>query len=286
MSHIRPLLLSTFGGLALLLAGALSPRPADAPAAISDPAAESVLDNAITALSPERLHWLRMGLWQQGNLASLSYQAEGTFLAGPDHRLRLDLHVRAGNTTNRLQVVSDGRKLWQVEQTGAAAPSVSWVNMGPVLEILERRDTPVERREAFYRYQLFAGPGPLLESLRPGTTFTRRETVRWRDRDIVLLTGVRALPPREKNWPDFLPRHCRLFLDAHTLWPHRLEWWGRGPEQQKDSVLLQVEFRDPVCNETVPEQAFTYRPGNGDVKDLTKIWLNGVRNGFTGLELP
>lgn len=286
MSQTRPLPLAALGGLALLLAGALAPQPAGPHAALPDPAAARLLDDAVAALAPERLRWLRMGLWQQGNFSSLTYQAAGTFFAGPDHRLRLDLQVRAGNTANRLQVVSDGRRLWQVEQTGAAAPTVSCVNLGPVLEAVERPQTRPERREEFYRRQLFAGPGPLLESLRPGTTFAAPQPARWHDRAVLLLTGVRAAPAREKTWPDFLPRQCRLFLDARTLWPHRLEWWGPGPEQKADSLLLEVEFRDPVRNEVVPEQAFTYRPGRADVKDLTKVWLNNVRTGFGGLELP
>src|SRR5262249_38329239 len=148
------------------------------------------------------------------------------YLSGPDHRLRLDLQVRAGNAARRMQVVSDGHTLWQIDQCGPAERAVSRVNLKPGLGTLYSRGTSGRRPEEFYSHQWFAGPAPLLQDLRPTMTFTRCQPARWREHDVLLLNGVRSQPPAEKTWPDFLPRQCRLYLDAQTLWPYRLEWWG------------------------------------------------------------
>jgi hypothetical protein len=292
MSRTRSLLLP-LAGLSLLLVGALTPTPparVTAPVPIypvhADADAERILEQAVAALAPERLRWLRMNLWQQGNLAALIYRAEGVYLAGPDHRLRLDLQVHAGGAASRLQVVSDGQTLWQIEQTSPAERTVGRVKLGAVLEALENPQITAERRAEFYRRQLFAGPGPLLQSLQPGTTFTRCQNVRWAGRDVLLLTGVRAPPRNATPWPAFLPRQCRLFLDSRTLWPHRLEWWGPVPDCTEDCLLLEVEFRDPVLGQAAAEQVFAFQPGKAPVTDLTRSWVESVQTGFPEALLP
>src|SRR5262245_47673456 len=92
MCRTRILLLSCLGCLAVLLAGALTVPPSQAPFVPPRPDldANRTLDRAVAALNAERPHWLRISLWQQGNLSALTYQAEGVYLSGPDHRLRLD----------------------------------------------------------------------------------------------------------------------------------------------------------------------------------------------------
>jgi hypothetical protein len=272
-------MLSCLGGLAILLAGALTPPAAQTPPR-ADAEANRVLDRAVAALSADHFRWLRMNLWQQASLPALTYQAEGVYLSGPDHRLRLDLQVRAGNAASRLQVVSDGHTFWQIAQHGPAGRSVSRVDLKPVLQLLLSPGTGAARREEFYSHQWFAGPAPLLQTLRPALTFTRCQPVRWHERDALLLTGVRSVPPEEKNCPDYLPRQCRLFLDAQSLWPHRLEWWGPMPTNRQDQMLLQLEFRDPVLGQAVADQVFAFQPGKEKVKDLTTDWMDGVRHGF------
>ncbi len=293
MSRTRTLLFPFLAGLTVLIGGALTPTPTPgrvtAPVPIfpvhADPEAAAALDQAIAALAPERVPWLRMDLWQRGNLAALAYQAEGVYVAGPEHRLRLDLQVRAGSAASRLQVVSNGRTLWQIEQTGAAKPTVARVELGDVFKALNSSGTSDERREEFYRKQLFAGPGPLLHSLKPGTIFTRRQRVRWHERDLILLTGVRNADRSTTPWPMFLPRQCRLFLDARTLWPHRLEWWGPVPACDGDCLLMEVEFRNPVRGQEVPEQVFAFQPGSAAVTDLTRHWVEGIHWGFRDVAL-
>ena len=79
--------------------------------------------------------------------------------------------------------------------------------------------------------------------------------VRRDSRAFIKLTGswsdevMRTLVPADERWPDGLPRQCRLYLEAPTLWPHRVEWWGPLRANAGDALLLQMEFRDPIINQ-------------------------------------
>src|SRR5581483_10991063 len=118
----------------------------------------------------------------------------------------------------------------------------------------------------FYGTQFFTGLEPLLTNLRRQVTFTRRDTVHWRGHDVVLLTGVwSAPPPADQEWPAYFPRQCRLFLDPGTHWPHRVEWWGPTTlPKPGDSLIVQMEFRNPVLGQPQPDAEFVFRPGPGE----------------------
>ena len=103
-------------------------------------------------------------------------------------------------------------------------------------------------------------------------TFTRKETGRWKGHAVVRLTG-RKPPPV----PDNQPGECRLYLDAQTLWPCRIEWLGRVPDRG-DVLLVQMEFRDPVLGQPVHDEAFHFDPGSAVVIDGTDRWLAIVRD--------
>jgi hypothetical protein len=262
----------------VLIAGALTKQvpaslPPTAPPPIfpvrADAAAMQALDQAVAAVDADRLGWVQARLWQKVHVPALPFQAEGTYQGGPGHRLRLDLQVRTADANSRLLIVSDGRTLWQSEEH-AAGNSVSRVDLGKVLEVVE---TP-EARAAFYRRQL--GPAPLLLSLRRQVTFPRRDRVRWRGREVILLTGVWSKPPSDGTWADYFPRQCRLYLDARTLWLHRVEWWGPTSQRDGDSLVSELEFRDPAFGQAIPEQMFAFQPGKEKVTDWTANWVKAI----------
>jgi hypothetical protein len=223
--------------VAILLTGALSSQPADTARAALSPevctAAVNALDEAITRLDLGHVAWLETTVWQKACFDQFTYQAEGRYLAGPDNRFRLELTTRQGNGTAIYLVVGDGKSTWEGTRFGDG----SW-----------RR---VTRRS---EQQGFRGVLPLLHALRSCMTWTRRETVRRQGRIFIKLTG-----PLLDSTADPLARpdqpllHCparesRLYLDAETLWPHRVEWWGRSSSQSGDALLMQMEFRDPHFN--------------------------------------
>src|SRR5262249_33484209 len=152
------------------------------------------------------------------NVASLRFEADGLYLAGPNHRLRLDLQVQAQGVRRRMQVISNGPALWQAEQRRDRW-RVSRVNMGELRGTLDDPETVAEACAEFHRSHLFTGPCLMLRSLRQDVVFTRYDRVAWTERDVYLLTGVRRAPS-VASCPDFQPRQCRLILDARTHWPH------------------------------------------------------------------
>ncbi len=81
------------------------------------------------------------------------------------------------------------------------------------------------------------------------------------------------LAPAEEAWPTSLPRQCHLYLDAHTYWPQRVEWWGPTVAKGGDRLQVQMEFRNPVFNRPltadVCAQLFAFQPGDASVKDET-----------------
>lgn len=280
MSWSRFLVLPLLAGVTLFAAGALTPQPSPTESLFlpppvfpvrADPAAAQVLQEAIAALAPDRLRWIKTELWQQASVPPLTFQARGLYLGGPDNRLRLDLQVQQDTARSRLLIVSDGRTLWQAQQIAGQDRAVSRLDLAKVLSALRRPDTSPQRREDFFRRQFFLGLTPLLHDLQAALIFTRRQAARWRDREVILLTGVWSAPPPE--WPISFPRQCRLFLDARTRWPHRLEWWGPLPKRNGcDCLLLQMEFRNPVVGRPLSEAQFHFQPGRSQVTDLTAEW--------------
>jgi len=284
MSCVRFCLLPILSGSIFLLTGALSspssPSLSPAPPAPADPAAAQMLDRALERLAGQRLDWVEMNLWQQVNVQELCYQAEGRYLAGPDHRFRLDLHTHVGSTDGRLQVVSDGATLWQSRRIGAGPASVSKIDLKEVLAILNRPGTPPQLRDEFFHSQFQLGILPLLRGLRQQVTWSKKETVRRNGRVLLKLSGAWSADPTHANallaapWPAGLPRQGRLYLDPQTLWPHRVEWWGPDPPQAEDAPLVQMEFRDPVLNRPLsPERCaveFTLSDGPAGAIDQTR----------------
>lgn len=295
MSWRRSLLLPILTGLAVLLTGALgqqapqSPPPSQppstpAPAAAPKepkalPAAVDALAKAIDALDPKKIKWLQTNLWQRMDLQGLVFQTEGRYLSGPEHQMRLDMTVHLTDGDVQLRIVSDGREYWETMRLPNGEQRTYKVGLKSVLDVLNGPGSVPQLREEFDQIQSFAGMLPLLQSLRDQLTFVNRAPGRWKDHDIIKLTGVWAKPPTppDKPWLAFFPRQCQLFLDAKTHWPYRLEWWGPSYGEGDDVLLLQIEFRDPVINQELPAKEFAYSTTEKDVPDRTKELTDSVR---------
>jgi hypothetical protein len=302
MSFLRSLLLPILAGLGLILSGALAQQtspPAKSPSAAppakpkadlplpkADPKATATLDQALEALDPKRLKWMKTTLWQQVDVQGLTFQAEGAYLAGPDHRMRLDLAVHLGGTTGKLEVVSDGTDLWQVQQVGKGERTVTKVQLREVLQALDNPRTPAEVRDEYYRTESFAGLVPLLKSIREQMAFTGQEEATWHGHRVLKLTGLWNRPEAtsEKRWLPYIPRLCRVYLDAKTLWPHRIEWWGPTPPRAEEALLMQMEFRDPVLHQELPAATFRFDPGTTEFADRTRESAERVRRRTEELE--
>jgi hypothetical protein len=292
MSHFRTVLLPVLACAALLLTGAVGPQsapvaaPAPAPPAHIDPAAAGALDRAIDLLDPRQTPWLELTLWQRVRSDDLSYQAQGRYLLAPGRRLRLELQVQVGETQGETLMVSDGQVLWKANRIGPNDRTVTKVEIGTVVEDLANPGTAPQLRDVFLQDHCLAGIAPLLRGLRQRMTGLRQEAVRWKGRDILLLTGSWPAAPAGvvAGGESFASRQCRLFLDTATAWPHRIEWWGPAPEGEASALLLEMEFRNPRLNrELTPEQCareFTFDPGPHEVPDQTRDELELLHRTF------
>jgi len=299
MSHVRHVWLLFAVAAAVLLPAALAQqaaqpaRPAEpaktppAPAPKADPDAVKSLDLALERYGPRRIGWVKTTLWQQVDVQGLTYQAEGTYLSGPDYRLRLDLKVRLGGTAGETVQVCDGKTVWTAMEVGGERNVVKY-SLKQVLDALNAPGVPPEMREQFLQEQAFVSVVPLLHNLKQQVVFTRQEKAQWQGREALLLTGVwnadvtKVIGPNERL-PAWMPRTCKMYLDAKVHWPLRIEWWGPAPPQGEDVLLLQIEFRDPLilAADAKPpaglEQQFTFNEGGALVTDQTKPLTEKLR---------
>jgi hypothetical protein len=117
------------------------------------------------------------------------------------------------------------------------------------------RATPGEARAEVIETHLTQDQAPahlpaLLKHLREGLREATMQSGLWQDLPVVRICGKwtpRDDTPKELR-PPVQPRACHLFLDARTLWPVRIEWWG-AERPHAPALLLQMEFRDLTVNE-------------------------------------
>jgi hypothetical protein len=245
-----------------------------------DAAATKVLTDALDQLDPKKVAWLETTIWQQADVQGLTFQTEGKYQSGPDHRLHLDLRVQLGDTLGQLGVVSDGKMVWEEMSAGKNTLRTK-LDISKVLEVLPGSGETERLRHDFLLSQSFFGVGPLLQTIKERMTVTQQEKVQRGGKDMIKLTAIwsDANPP-SGQWPPYIARQCELFLGsagpANTLWPYRLEWWG--PTRAGDGLLLQMEFRDPKLNQPLPAdkvaQVFHFDPGKAEVVDKTKTMVD------------
>jgi hypothetical protein len=298
------LLLPLVASFALLIAVAVaqqpSPLPADksAPApparqaAKADPQGTKTLDEAIKQLDPKKLAWVQTTFWERADVQGLSFQAEGSYLSAPDHRLHLDLNVHMDDAKGKLEIVSDGTRLWEAMQLGQQPRFVRQkVELAKVLESLNGNVEADKVRDEFFQAQLFAGIVPLLQSIQKRMIVTRQDKARHNGKEATKLTAgwgpeiSKAISTSDKPWPAFYARQCCIYLEPlgpeKILWPQRFEWWGPAPPRPGDSMLLEIEFRDPKLNQPLsPErcaQEFKFEPGTGEIPDRTEQAVESVK---------
>ena len=158
------LLLPSLTATAVLLTGALGQQapptaqsPASAaPAPKADPAAERIIREAIDGLDPKRLGWLEIKLQQEVYATGFSFKADGRYLSGPDHRLRLELTVHVGGTDGVLHIISDGSTVWEEVYVGKGEHFISKWDLKRIQEKLTNPGTLPQIAEQFYRSRSFA----------------------------------------------------------------------------------------------------------------------------------
>ena len=136
--------------------------------------------------------WLETTLWQRVCYQGLDYEAQGRYLSGPEHRIRLDLTTQVGATPGKLHLVSDGSTVWKAQRIGPGDEwmTVTRVTLGLLFATLPPGAALEQVRDEFLRGESFGGVHALMTGLRRQMTWVRRELVRRNGRDFIKLTGV------------------------------------------------------------------------------------------------
>jgi hypothetical protein len=242
------------------------------------------VDRAILGQREPRLSWLQASVWLRARLGDLAFIAEGRHLRAPGQRFRLDMHTHLDETVaanparpveGQVLSVCDGRDLWSAQRVSGEA----WTNVTRLrtAQLLDGPATapPVLRNE-FLGCHALRGTELMLYNMQSHMEWVRREdaaegvrlTGRWKDWARANLLQGRQV------WPALVPRYCRLTLSGDRPWPARVEYWGPREEGGPDSLLVEMEFREPVFDRPLPEdecaRLFSFDAGDSPVEDLTQ----------------
>jgi hypothetical protein len=227
--------------------------------------ARQLLQKALEKLAGQDAAWMKTKIRQTMADADSNFVAEGFLQRGPNHCAHLEMDVVRAGKRGRLLVVSDGEIVARVRKMPDALPVVVVERLPALAEDSQEKDAGV--KEEFLARQCCGGPAPLLAPIHKHLRNARLRTGLLQDTPVIQIQG--ELSPDSapvcigaKN----LPSRAHVYLDAQTLWPIRLEWWGVD-RTNSPQVVLRVEFLEPSINRelSVAEcmRMFSYRP-DGD----------------------
>jgi hypothetical protein len=261
-----------------IISTAQAARPATESAKARDtaelPEAVQLLHSAIDHLRSPKANCLETTLWQRATVGEVVYEAEGKYQCAPRGRMRLDLETRTGDVVSRLRLISDGTRLLQATGLNASAwSSAGFVDTWTVVERSEGKVSTEDVRRTFLQGRSGGGPGELLQTALAQYSWTKKAKVKRAGAIYYKIAGKRK---SATETPDLNVEisDCRLYLDVDTLWPHRVEWWGKAFRATQPSLLFQVEFRDPILSESLtPDKLaseFSIDPHDYPIEDQTE----------------
>jgi hypothetical protein len=207
---------------------------------------------AIANLVGERAVWLKTTFRQKMIDRGSTCCAEGLLQRGPNQCVRLELQVLTDGEPSRLLIVSDGELLAQETNVSGHAPDRRCDKLPG-----EATASPGDQaaREAYLATHGCGGPLAVLRHLLGSLQNLKLHTGLLEGKEVVQIRGEVAGSP--------LPvQSCHVFLDAKTLWPHRVEW--RSARRSAVQPVVQLEFLDPVLNQELSEEEctrlFSYQP--------------------------
>jgi hypothetical protein len=266
-----------------------SPGPAKpAPAVVkADKDAGKVLDQAIAELDPKKHPWMEWNVWEKADVQDVTSTCDGHYLLGPDRRMNLNLKVNVAGEDSEMRIVSDGKQVWNWSRSADKEERANRYDLTKVNALLSAPGTMPQFSDNFFKNQSFWGLLPLLQTLRQQMVFTSQTKENWQGHSVVKLTGAWSSDyakawSQNNVWAAYQPRNCRLYVDQQTHWPHRLEWWGPTAPRGPDSLLLEVEFREPhllAAGQKPPDrytQAFHFDAGKAEPRDLTEQYLQQI----------
>ncbi len=210
------------------------PFPADIKVAAGDPDPARLFARALADL--RQAPWLRLTVWQRLHDPQDGYESEAHLTLGPDFCARMETTVRTGKVKSHTLLISDGRAVAEVVRLPGAREKVTGAYL-PAGEAADKRGQYLQERGC-------VGPLPLLTELHQLVATWKLDTGFIAAKAVYRLQGeIDGNVPKQKT---LAARSCRLYLDAATFLPVRLEWWTA--DRASARLRLEMEFRDLEIN--------------------------------------
>lgn len=214
-------------------------------------------------------------------------------------RLELKVQLDAETATSLLQVC-DGRYLWTYKRDAQDRSSVSRIALLPVAEALDEMGQ-LPQPGKIGEWLGLGGVPRLLRTLDACFRFTAVEAAQLQQLPVWKLDGdwkpdklVKLLPDQEKTIREgkevdlsrlarHLPDGVAVYLGKEDLFPYRIEYRRLKPPAKAayplpdDHVILAMELFEVSLNAPVNRSRFVYNPGNLEVIDETKAYLERLR---------
>lgn len=270
-----PILTAVLLGAATLLAAPVLAQVAPEKPQPDDPRAvlERARENLISLKS------LKANVRETVSLGNRRFKAEGAYLQGTDLKLRLEFTVRSGGIEGSLLEVCDGTILWTRKRIG----DQTTLTRRDVRQILNAAAGGGNIAENILVAELGLGGLPaLLASLERSMTFDRIERQEIDGTGFVIVEGgwndqyrqrFQANSGAAGQLPDLVPDRVRIYFDAETLIPRRVQYLKARTETSLERPLVTLDFTDVVIDAPVSDSDFEFVPPEG-------VYAEDVTNKF------
>jgi len=212
--------------------------------------ANELLQKALEKLDPNRTTWLRTKIRQTMSDPESRFTAEGFLQRGPNHCAHLEMVIDTNGSKARLLVVSDGTTIASVREVVGTEPTAT-VHAFP-----ESSDPSVKAE--FLRSMNCNGPTASLRDVLAQLRDAKLQTGMLHDRRVIQIAGEFG-----SATASIAVRSCQVYLDAETLWPCRIEWFGVDAGNRVVPIM-RVEYLDPEINQELSlaecAKLFSYQP--------------------------
>lgn len=210
---------------------------------------EELVAKAIAKLDWKTTQWLRTKIRQTVVDPESTFVSDGFLQRGPNHCARLELDVTSAGRTSRLLTVSDGEVVVRVIGTTENTP--------------ETLPSNAASREAHLGTIGCGGPLTVLRELQPYLKSATLQTGMRGDVPVIQIKADVTATPLPGFATAVPARFCYVYLDAGTLWPACIEWWGTD-KRGNLHFISRIEFLDPQINHALSleecSRMFSYQP--------------------------
>jgi hypothetical protein len=216
--------------------------------------ANELVEKALEKLDSQRVIWLRTKIRQTMSDPESRFVADGFLQRGPNHCAHLEMAIDSHDGKARLLIVSDGASIATVRAADDAKPIVA-------VYPFPATDDP-NAKEEFLRTMNCSGPAVPLKDILLYLRDGKMQTGRLRDRRVIQIAGELDAAAKQTS-ASIAVRNCRVYLDAATLWPCQIDWFGLDAFSHWKPIM-RVEYADPEINQELSlsecARLFSYQP--------------------------